>query len=167
MTMRWSMSSKESINQIKPITPISVYFHPKSKFTDLISRRCFLSRVLMSTGARDCLGAVSLSFNGNAKFKTSFSRWLQTGKVAEICDLWFSLGAKASWSKVTNGKENYRVLPRRNLRRLEQLERIYGSFPLVDQRAASLECPTFREKTVYIKTHKTTINRPVDLTGET
>ena len=81
------MSSKESINQIKPITPISVYFHPKSKFTDLISRRCFLSRVLMSTGARDCLGAVSLSFNGNAKFKTSFSRWLQTGKVAEICDL--------------------------------------------------------------------------------
>ena len=52
-------------------------------------------------------------------------------------------------------------------RRLEQLERIYGSFPLVDQRAASLECPTFREKTVYIKAHKTAINRPVDYTGET
>ena len=27
----------------------------------------------------------------------------------------FALGAKASWSKITNGKENYRVLPRRNL----------------------------------------------------
>ena len=25
----------------------------------------------------------------------------------------------------------------------------------------------YREKTVYIKTHKTLINRPVDLTGET
>ena len=27
--------------------------------------------------------------------------------------------------------------------------------------------PTHREKTVYIKTHKTAINRPVDHTGET
>ena len=52
-------------------------------------------------------------------------------------------------------------------RRLEQLDGTYGRFPLVDQRAASLEYPTFREKTVYIKTHKTAINRPVDLTGET
>ena len=52
-------------------------------------------------------------------------------------------------------------------RRLEQLEGIYGRFLLVDPRAASLECPTFRENTVYIKTQKTAINRPVDLTGET
>ena len=27
--------------------------------------------------------------------------------------------------------------------------------------------PSYREKTVYIKTHKTAINRPVDHTGET
>ena len=27
--------------------------------------------------------------------------------------------------------------------------------------------PLYREKTVYIKTHKTAINRPVDHTGET
>ena len=59
--------------------------------------------------------AVSLSFNGNAEFKPRFCRWLQTGKVAEIGDLWFALGAKASWSNVTNEKQNYRVLPRRNL----------------------------------------------------
>ena len=39
---------------------------------------------------------VSLSFNGNAEFKPRFGRWLQTGKVAEICDLSFALGAKAS-----------------------------------------------------------------------
>ena len=31
--------------------------------------------------------AMLLSFNGNAEFKLSLSRWLQTGKVAEICDL--------------------------------------------------------------------------------
>ena len=27
--------------------------------------------------------------------------------------------------------------------------------------------PLYRDKTVYIKTHKTAINRPVDHTGET
>ena len=59
--------------------------------------------------------AVSLSFNGNAELKPRFCRWLQTGKVAEIGDLWFALGAKASWSNVTNEKQNYRVLPMRNL----------------------------------------------------
>ena len=31
-------------------------------------------------------------------------------------------------------------------RRLEQLEGIYGRFLLVDPRAASLECPTFRRE---------------------
>ena len=51
----------------------------------------------------------------NAEFRPSVSRWLQTGKFAEICDLWFALGAKESWSKITNGKKNYRVLPRWNL----------------------------------------------------
>ena len=43
-----------------------------------------------------------------------FCRWLRKGKVAEIDDLWFALSAKASWSKMTNGKQNYRVFPRRN-----------------------------------------------------
>ena len=41
----------------------------------------------------------------------------------------FALGANASWLKIANGKQNYRVLPRRNL---EPLERIYGRFPSVD-----------------------------------
>ena len=31
----------------------------------------------------------------------------------------------------------------------------------------SLPQPLYRQKTVYIKTHKTAINRPVDHTGET
>ena len=57
-------------------------------------------------------------------------------------------------------------------RRLEQLERIYGCFPSVDQSGRfagvpNLRKPLYREKTVYIKTHKTAINRPVDHTGET
>ena len=54
-----------------------------------------------------------LSFNSNAELKLSLSPWLQTGKVAEICDLRFALGARARMK--TNGKENYRVLPRQNL----------------------------------------------------
>ena len=44
--------------------------------------------------------------------------------------------------------------------RLEQLERIYGRFPSVDQSSRfagvpNLGKPLYREKTVYIKTHKT------------
>ena len=55
---------------------------------------------------------------------------------------------------------------------LEQLERIYGRFPSVDQSSRfagvpNLGKPLYREKTVYIKTHKTAINRPVGHTGET
>ena len=57
-------------------------------------------------------------------------------------------------------------------RRLEQLERISGRFPSVDQSRCFAGVPNFgkplyREKTVYIETHKTAINRPVDHTGET
>ena len=57
-------------------------------------------------------------------------------------------------------------------RRLEQLERIYGRFPTVGQSGRfagvpNLGKPLYGEKTVYIKTHKTAINRPVDHTGET
>ena len=57
-------------------------------------------------------------------------------------------------------------------RRLEQLERIYGRFPSVDQSSRfagvpNLGKPLYREKTVYIKTHKTAIIQPVDHTGET
>ena len=52
------------------------------------------------------------------------------------------------------------------------LQRIYGRFPSVDQSSRfagvpNLGKPLYREKTVYIKTHKTAINRPVDHTGET
>ena len=59
--------------------------------------------------------AMSLSFNGDVEFRPRLSRWLQSGRFAKIGDLGFALGAKASCSKVTNGKENYRVLPRWNL----------------------------------------------------
>ena len=57
-------------------------------------------------------------------------------------------------------------------KRLEQLERIYGRFPSVDQSSRfagvpNLGKPLYREKTVYIKTHKTAINQPVDHSGET
>ena len=57
-------------------------------------------------------------------------------------------------------------------RRLEQLERISGRCPSVDQSSRFAEVPNlgkplYREKTVYIKTHKTAINRPVDHTEET
>ena len=57
-------------------------------------------------------------------------------------------------------------------RRLEQLERIYGRFPSVDQSGRfagvpNLGKPLYGEKTVYIKTHKMAINRPVGHTGET
>ena len=57
-------------------------------------------------------------------------------------------------------------------RRLEQLERISGRFPSVDQSSRfagvpNVGKPLYREKTVYIKTHKTALNRPVDHTGET
>ena len=55
---------------------------------------------------------------------------------------------------------------------MEQLERISGRFPSVDQSSRfagvpNLGKPLYREKTVYIKTLKTAINRPVDHTGET
>ena len=55
-------------------------------------------------------------------------------------------------------------------RRLEQLERVYGRFPSVDQSSRfvgvpNLGKPLYREKTVYIKTHKRAINRPVGQTG--
>ena len=51
------------------------------------------------------------------------------------------------------------------------LERISGRFPSVDQSSRfagvpSLGKPLYREKAVYIKTHKTATNRPVDHTGE-
>ena len=57
-------------------------------------------------------------------------------------------------------------------RRSKQLEGIYGRFPSVDQSGRfagllNLGKPLYREKTVYTKTHKTAINRPVDHTGET
>ena len=55
---------------------------------------------------------------------------------------------------------------------LEQLERISGRFPSVDQLSRfsgvpNLGKPLYREKTVYIKTRKTAINRSEDHAGET
>ena len=72
--------------------------------------------------------------------------------------------------KITNGTENYYLGG--IWRRLEQLERIYGRFPSVDQSSRfagvpNLGKPLYKEKTIYIKTHKTAINRPVDHTRET
>ena len=57
-------------------------------------------------------------------------------------------------------------------RRLEPLERIYGRFPSVDPLGRfagfpNLRTPLHREKTVYSTTHKTAINRSMDLTRET
>ena len=57
-------------------------------------------------------------------------------------------------------------------RRLEPLERIYGRFPSVNRSGrfagvSNLGKTLNREKTVYSTTHKTAINRPMDLTRET
>ena len=54
---------------------------------------------------------------------------------------------------------------------VSNLKRIYGHFPSVDQSGRfagvpNLGNPLERERTAYIKTHKTAINRPVDHTGE-
>ena len=96
---------------------------------------------------------MSLSFNGNAEFKPRFSRWLQIGKVAKICDLWFALGVKASWSKISNGKEKYRVCYLGRIwRRLEQLERIYSRFPSVDQSGRFAGVPNLRKSLYRQKT---------------
>ena len=50
-------------------------------------------------------------------------------------------------------------------RRLEQLERISGCFPSVDQSSRfagvpNLGKPLYSEKTVYIKTHEADLKRP-------
>ena len=50
----------------------------------------------------------------------------------------FALSANASWRKITNGKQNYRALPKRNL---EPLERIYSRFPSVDPSGRFAEVP--------------------------
>ena len=52
-----------------------------------------------------------------------------------------------------------------------RLEQEFGRFPSVDQSSRfagvpNLGKPLHGEKTVYIKPHKTAINRPVDHTGE-
>ena len=64
------------------------------------------------------------------------------------------------------------MLPRRNLEAIGAVGSNYGRFPSVDQSSRfagvpNLGKPLYREKTIYIKTHKTAINRPVDHTGET
>ena len=64
------------------------------------------------------------------------------------------------------------MLPGGIWRQLEQLERLYGRFPSVDQSGRftgvpNLGKPLYKEKTVYIKTHTADINRPVDHKEET
>ena len=74
-----------------------------------------LKLLTLGVGDSPLLPLTSIQNNGNAEFRPRLSRWLQSGKFAEIGNLWFALGVRASWSKVMNGKDNYRVLPRRNL----------------------------------------------------
>ena len=85
---------------------------PETQITHTRGGRQSLAAVDINTQERKQLEQETVS---HPEFKPRFSQWLQTGMVAEICDLWFALGAKASWSKITNGKDNYRVLLRRNL----------------------------------------------------
>ena len=65
------------------------------------------------------------------------------------------------------------MLPRRNLEAIEAVAANFrpfsfgGSVKPLDAGVPNLGKPLYREKTVYIKTHKTAINRPVDHTGET
>ena len=88
-------------------------------------------------------------------------------KVAEIDALWFALGAKASWSKITNGKKTYRVLPSsQNLEATGAVgaNLLRASADLSDRFAGvpNVGKPLYRETTVYSTTHKTIINRPMD-----
>ena len=64
------------------------------------------------------------------------------------------------------------MLPRQNLEAIGAVGANFRPFsfggsvePL--RWSANLGKPLYREKIVYIKTHKTAINRPVDHTGET
>ena len=81
---------------------------------------------------------------GNAEFKPRFCSWLQTGRFAEIGDRWFALDVNASWRKITNGKQNYHVLPRRNLEAIGAVGANLGPFSFGGSRLAvfSLEFPT-------------------------
>ena len=63
------------------------------------------------------------------------------------------------------------MLPRRNLQAIGAVGVNFRPFSAVDQSARfagvpNLGRPLYREKTVYIKTHKTAKNWPVDHTGE-
>ena len=63
----------------------------------------------------------------------------------------FALGANASGRKITNGKQNYRVLPRRYLEAIGAVGANLRPFPSTDPSVASLETP---EKTGYIAKKK-------------
>ena len=65
--------------------------------------------------------------------------------VAVVDDLWFALGVKASWSKITNGKKIYRVLP--SSQNLEATGAVGANLPPFSglrwiRRTASLQSPT-------------------------
>ena len=106
------ISINNSLPYLKCVLRLSCAVHGQIYGLPDWSHRLFLG---LNSRYRPLLPLTSIQNNGNAEFRPRFSRWLQPGKFAEIGNLWFALGAKGSWSKVTNGKDNYRVLPRRNL----------------------------------------------------
>ena len=68
----------------------------------------------------------------------------------------FALGANASGRNITNGKQNYRVLPRRYLEAIGAVGANLRPFPSTDPSVASLETP---EKPVTLQKKKKNGNR--------
>ena len=63
--------------------------------------------------------------------------------------------------KITNGMEHYRVLPRRNLEAIGAVGSNLRPFSFGGSvEPLRLSAQPYGEKTVYIKTHKSAINRP-------
>ena len=98
-------------------------------------------------------GRVFQPFGGNAEFKSSFCRWLETGRFAEVRS---RRKCVASGRKITNGKQNYRVLPRRYLEAIGAVGANLRPFPSTDPSVASLETP---EKPVTLQKKKKNGNR--------
>ena len=132
------------------------------------SKRLFPTPSVSNLSLRPCryLSAVTRS---SSQGSVDRYKWERLQRFATF-DLLLVQKRLVARMKITNGTENYYLGG--IWRRLEQLERIYGRFPSVDQSSRfagvpNLGKPLYREKTVYIKTHKTAINRPVDHTRET
>ena len=128
-------------------------FPPPSVSNLSLRQCCYLSTVTRSSGRASVDGFRRERLQRFATFDPrSLQRSLEARQRMERRTITFYLGG--IW------------------RQLEQLERISGRFPSVDQSSLfagvpNLGKPLYREKTVYVKTHRTAINRPVDHTGET